>query len=59
MLKKNDLKCPETLEANPTNHCRIGREELNELSDTIIKIKQDDGAKNINSCARFLRYLRE
>ena len=59
MLKKNDLKCPQTPETNPTNYCRIGREELNELSDTIIKIKQDVGAKNINSCARFLRYFRE
>ena len=34
------------------NHCRICREELNELNYTIIKIKQDSGPKNINSCGR-------
>lgn len=34
------------------NHCRICREELNELNYTIIKINQDHGPKNINSCGR-------
>ena len=35
-----------------TNHCRICGEELNELNGNNINIKQDRGAKNINSCAR-------
>ena len=35
------------------NHCRICGEEVNELKGNTIKIKQDYGAKNLNSCARF------